>query len=302
MSACSITKHLILLTTLSAFVSCVSVETRNKWIKSVAPSGDGTSSNNIVDDLSENIEYVSAGDNIYRGVAGSLSESWNSCPDDEELLRNASISCYGVKIMRRVMAQLLDTPRNFQLADGVQLVSIENSAPGDSSSSEPTSRSMQKDDNGLLSRFQKFLSSHELRIRIPDLLPSGEEWSRILQQLKSDKEASARKKDKGQGTLLAMGLMMKGMLTAMGLGGLGLLTMKALMVSAMALMLSAIVGIKKLTSKDDDHGGGHVVSVVPVHHSGGDHGHYRKRRSTDGDMDDPAWLAYRAYRQLFSKA
>lgn len=86
------------------------------------------------------------------------------------------------------MAQLLDTPRNFQLADGVQLVSIENSTPGDSSSSEPTSRSMQKDDNGLLSRFQKFLSSHELRIRIPDLLPSGEEWSRILQQLKSDKE------------------------------------------------------------------------------------------------------------------
>jgi hypothetical protein len=112
--------------------------------------------------------------------------------------------------------------------------------------------------------------------------------------------SSARKKDKGgNGGLLALGLMMKGMLTALGLGGLGLLAMKALMVSAMALLLSAVIGIKKLASKDDDHGSGHVVQVVPVH-SGGDHGHYRKKRSsTDGDIDDPAWLAYRGYKHLF---
>lgn len=115
-------------------------------------------------------------------------------------------------------------------------------------------------------------------------------------------ESSARKKDKGgYGGLLAMGLMMKGMLTALGLGGLGLLAMKALMVSAMALLLSAVIGIKKLASKDDDHGSGHVVQVVPVH-SGGDHGHYRKKRSaTDGGIDDPAWLAYQGYRHLYAQ-
>ena len=115
-------------------------------------------------------------------------------------------------------------------------------------------------------------------------------------------ESTGRKKDKGgYGGLLAMGVMMKGMLTALGLGGLGLLALKALMVSAMALLLSAVIGIKKLASKDDDHGSGHVVQVVPVH-SGGDHGHYKKKRSaTDGGIDDPAWLAYQGYRHLFTQ-
>ncbi|CAG2053900.1 unnamed protein product [Timema podura] len=101
---------------------------------------------------------------------------------------------------------------------------------------------------------------------------------------------TGRRKDKGGGggALMAMGLMMKGMMGALGLGGVGLLAMKALMVSGMAFMLAAIVGIKGLTSKDDG-GGTHHVNVVPVHH-GGEHGHYKKKRSID-DMVEP----YRGY-------
>jgi hypothetical protein len=181
MSTCKAIKQLALLVVSCALVSSYTVESQSQWTKSV--SGDG---NNIVDDLSESIENLSGGVNIYRGVAGSLSESWNSCPDDEELSRNSSIACHGVKIVRRVMAQLLDSPRDLQLADGVQLVRISTSASGEASS-EPTFRSLQKD-NSLLSRVQKFLSSHELRIRLPDLLPSSGDWSRILQQLGTDKE------------------------------------------------------------------------------------------------------------------
>nr|CAD7412796.1 unnamed protein product [Timema poppensis] len=92
---------------------------------------------------------------------------------------------------------------------------------------------------------------------------------------------TGRRKDKGGGggALMAMGLMMKAMMGALGLGGVGLLAMKALMVSGMAFMLAAIVGIKGLTSKDDG-GGTHHVNVVPVHH-GGEHGHYKKKRSID---------------------
>jgi hypothetical protein len=163
-------------------VRSYTVEAQNQWTKSV--SGDG---NNIADDLSETIESLSGGVNIYRGVAGSLSESWNSCPDDDELSRNSSITCHGVKIVRRVMAQLLDSPRNLQLADGVQLVQIPSSASS-GTSSETTFRSLHKDNKSLLSRIQKFLSTHELRIRIPDLLPSSEDWSRLLQQFGNDKE------------------------------------------------------------------------------------------------------------------
>jgi hypothetical protein len=175
-------KQLALLVVSCALVSSYTVESQNQWTKSV--SGDG---NNIADDLSETIENLSDSVSIYRGVAGSLSETWNSCPDDEELSRNSSITCHGVKIVRRVMAQLLDSPRNFQLADGVQLVRISTSASGEVSS-EPTFRSLQKDNGNLLSRVQKFLSSHELRIRLPDLLPSSGDWSHILQQVGTDKE------------------------------------------------------------------------------------------------------------------
>jgi hypothetical protein len=182
MSASKVVKQLVLLTVSCALVR--SIESQTQWTKDLP--GDG---NNIADDLSETIENLSSGVNIYRGVAGSLSESWNSCPEDEELSRNSSITCHGVKIVRRVMAQLLDSPRNLQLAEGVQLVRIPSSGSS-RMSSEPTFRSMQKDNRSLLARVQKFLSSHELRIRIPELLPSREDWSRILQQLGGDKEGT----------------------------------------------------------------------------------------------------------------
>lgn len=180
MSAGRIIKQLTLLAIFCAVVKTYKVESHTQW------TGDG---NNLGDDLSETIENLSGGVNIYRGVAGSLSESWNSCPEDEELSRNSSITCHGVKIVRRVMAQLLDSPRNLQLADGVQLVRIPSSGPN-RMSSEPTFRSMHKDNRSLLTRIQKFLSNHELRIRVADLLPSSEEWSRILQQLGQDKEGT----------------------------------------------------------------------------------------------------------------
>lgn len=52
-----------------------------------------------------------------------------------------------------------------------------------------------------------------------------------------------------------MGLMMGKLMAALGIGGVGLLAMKALMVSALALMLSIIIGLKKLVHHDDDGGG-----------------------------------------------
>lgn len=82
------------------------------------------------------------------------------------------------------------------------------------------------------------------------------------------------------------------MMAAMGFGALGLLTMKALMVSAMALMLSLIVAVKKLTSGHDSGGGGHhVVYAQDVGHH-----HYRKKRSLGEEASD---LPYRGYAHLF---
>lgn len=49
-------------------------------------------------------------------------------------------------------------------------------------------------------------------------------------------------------------------MAAMGFGAVGALAMKALGVSMMALMLSALVGLKKLTEGGGD--GGHQVHYV----------------------------------------
>jgi hypothetical protein len=81
------------------------------------------------------------------------------------------------------------------------------------------------------------------------------------------------------------------MMAAMGFGALGLLAMKALMVSAMALMLSLIVAVKKLASGGDDHGGHHVVYAQEVGH------HHRKKRSVE-NVDST--LPYRGYAHLYA--
>ncbi|XP_076265914.1 osiris 5 [Rhynchophorus ferrugineus] len=83
---------------------------------------------------------------------------------------------------------------------------------------------------------------------------------------------------------MMMGLMMGKMMAALGLGGVGLLAMKALMVSALALMLSIVIGLKKLTQHDDD-GGHHVIHASS-------HDHYRKKREAN-DIAYNSWKEYK---------
>lgn len=80
------------------------------------------------------------------------------------------------------------------------------------------------------------------------------------------------------------------MMAAMGFGALGLLAMKALMVSAMALMLSLIIAVKKLAGGHEDHGH-HVVYAQEAHH-------HRKKRSIDDD--EATLLPYRGYANLYA--
>lgn len=79
-----------------------------------------------------------------------------------------------------------------------------------------------------------------------------------------------------------MGLMMAKMMAALGLGGVGLLAMKALMVSALALMLSIVIGLKKLVSSGHDEGGYHVIHASA-------HGHDHRKKREANDMAYHAW-------------
>lgn len=85
---------------------------------------------------------------------------------------------------------------------------------------------------------------------------------------------------------MMMGLMMGKMMAALGMGGIALMAMKALGVALLALMLSAIIGLKKLTEKHDDGGEQHVY--VQAH--GGGHDHRRRR-----EIDEAVPLPYKAW-------
>lgn len=85
---------------------------------------------------------------------------------------------------------------------------------------------------------------------------------------------------------MMMAMMMAGMMKAMALGALGLLAMKALTVSSLAFLLSAIVGLKKLLSKGDE--GHHEVVQVHGHHD------YHHRRAMDLAAHDLAYKGQKA--------
>lgn len=96
------------------------------------------------------------------------------------------------------------------------------------------------------------------------------------------------KDKKGGGALMLMAMMMGKTMAAIGFGTVGLLAMKALMVSALALMLSMVVGLKKLLSSGHDEGGHTVIHATASGHGG--HEYRKKREATD--MAYHAWTEY----------
>ncbi|KPJ20275.1 hypothetical protein RR48_04873 [Papilio machaon] len=208
------------------------------------------------------------------------------------------------------LASLLDG--DFDITDGVKLVSIPVS-----NSIEDEGRSF---DNSPLSRMAKFLQGHELHVKLPNIIEKDKITNLLAESLKVVDEsyknnnatgrgkgdggggmallglmfaktvgaagigATGRGKGDGGGGMALLGLMFAKTVGAAGIGGLGLLTMKALAVSALALMLSAIVGVKKLASSDDhdDH---------QVIYAG--HGHHRKRRDIDTPLPYRGWTQYK---------
>ncbi|XP_070165354.1 uncharacterized protein [Polyergus mexicanus] len=235
------------------------------------------------------------GDKIDAVAAENVKDAWTgfstTCATDDS--KNASVSCHGVRIVRKIVQQLLENTikeRNIELFDGVSLVEI----PG----SLRKARVLKG--FGGLGPFLQFLEGRELRVKLPSLFPPNMETA-LKESLPSDFEGCGRGSGgggiggggkKGGGGMMIMALMMGKMMAAMGFGAVGLLAMKALMVSALALMLSLIIAVKKLASSGEDHGGHHVVYAQEVGH------HHRKKRSIDDH--DSTLLPYRGYANLYA--
>ncbi|XP_045475008.1 uncharacterized protein LOC123680929 [Harmonia axyridis] len=103
-------------------------------------------------------------------------------------------------------------------------------------------------DGFLMRKIVGYLSSHSIRLNLWN--PSTSEGV----------VAQGRGKDKknGMAYILAATAMMKGTLMALSMGGLAALAGKALMTGMISLLLSAIIGLKSLTS----HGGKHTTYEI----------------------------------------
>ncbi|XP_059490965.1 uncharacterized protein LOC132205725 [Neocloeon triangulifer] len=176
-----------------------------------------------------------------------------------------SVGC----VARNVVAQLSNdadeaVPAIRRLWDGVELVKIEGQKLEEPLEGAENARDLS---SSLLNSVRKFASGYEVRLRLHDFVDGA--IKDISEARKGGGFGGGKKKDGGA---MMIAMMMAGMMKAMALGALGLLAMKALTVSSLAFLLSAIVGLKKLLSKGDD--GGH--EVVQVHGHGGHHDYHRR--------------------------
>uniref|UniRef100_A0A1I8P6E1 Uncharacterized protein n=1 Tax=Stomoxys calcitrans TaxID=35570 RepID=A0A1I8P6E1_STOCA len=139
-------------------------------------------------------------------------------------------------------------------------------------------------DDSFLGRFSRYLRTHELNIKFSDLMADESERNNLARdleqsgmQMNHSNVNEARKKDKG-GIMMMAALMMSKMMAVMGLGGLGALAMKALGVSMMALMMTAMVGMKSFANQ-----GGETTHSVQYVTADGHHHHKRRRRRSSGN-------------------
>ncbi|XP_022220829.2 uncharacterized protein LOC111073020 isoform X2 [Drosophila obscura] len=180
----------------------------------------------------------------------STARSAENCDQDP----TATLFCRGERALRNVLRNLNKSDKPLVVVRGLEIVPLPNAiAVEEDSDSE----------QGLLDSLAFYLRNHEVNVKLAYLLED-----------ETKGEVSARKKDKGQGMLLAMALMFGKMMAVLGLGGIGALAMKALGVSMVALMMAGMLGLKTAAQ----HGGesSHSISYV----TGEGHHHKRRRRST----------------------
>jgi hypothetical protein len=183
------------------------------------------------------------------GGAGTV----NSRADFKRSLQRDCSKSYTTTCMKLDLVswvERLSEDDNYQVMPGVSLVREADSARSNTADLvAELARDFPNDaearlDAFLLKKVTNYLNSHTIRVRLFD----------------DDKNVvSARKKDKGgMGGVMAAMLMMKGTMGALAMGGLAALAGKALMTGLMALMLSAIVGLKSLA------GGGHKQTTYEI--------------------------------------
>lgn len=204
-----------------------------------------------------------------RGHSRNAVSSDNDLMDSiySDCLRKDSVSCVKYKLFSFV-DKMIGARDTFALTEGVTVVKV----PGTEQEGAP--RSINADDSIeslILSRVQNFLTSHTIKVELKgaDVVNAVSSTGRALEDVSEnifgdDEQGEGRGKKKKAakilGPLIAMIALKAAALLPLLLGAIALIAGKALLIGKIALVLSAVIGLKKLLSQEK-----HVTYEVVAH-------------------------------------
>ncbi|CAD1474662.1 unnamed protein product [Heterotrigona itama] len=199
-----------------------------------------------------------------------------------DCLKKESINCIKYKVFSYVDKMLADK-EDITLTDGITVVKTSNAEEG-----APRSIESSDLDTLLFDRLGRFLKTHSVKVDLKgtDILGAIESAGRSFEDFTDNAVESRGKKKKAQKILgpLMMALALKAAaLLPLALGAIAAIAGKALLVGKIALVISAIIGLKKLLSSSGKHvtyevvshphhSSSHIVSHDDGGHGGGGYG------------------------------
>lgn len=198
-----------------------------------------------------------------RNAIGSDNDLMDSIYTD--CLRKDSVNCVKYKLVSFV-DKMVGARDTFALSEGVTVVKV----PG----SEGAPRSISGDESVeslIFSRVSNFLNTHTIKVELKgsDIVSAVSSTGRALEDASENffgddetNEGRGKKKKaiKMLGPLLAMMALKAAALLPLLLGAIALIAGKALLIGKIALVLSAVIGLKKLLSQEK-----HVTYEVVAH-------------------------------------
>ncbi|KAL0105062.1 hypothetical protein PUN28_016594 [Cardiocondyla obscurior] len=199
-------------------------------------------------------------------VSGSENDMVSSLYTD--CLKKESISCLKYKVFTYVDKMLADK-EDITLSEGITVVKTAN-AEGEGA---PRSIESSDLDTLLFDRLGRFLRTHSVKVDLKgsDILGAIESAGRSFEDFSDNAVESRGKKKKAQKILgpLMMAMALKAAaLLPLALGAIAMIAGKALLVGKIALVISAIIGLKKLLGSQQKHV---TYEVVSHPHHGSSH-------------------------------
>jgi hypothetical protein len=202
-----------------------------------------------------------------RNAVGSDNELMDSIYTD--CLRKDSVNCVKYKLVSFV-DKMVGARDTFALTEGVTVVKV----PGAEQEGAPRAISGDESVESLImSRVQNFLQSHTIKVELKgtDIVSAVSSTGRALEDVSEsiygdDSEGKSEARDKKKKAAKMLGPLMMALalkaaaLLPLVLGAIALIAGKALLIGKIALVLSAIIGLKKLLSQEK-----HVTYEVVAH-------------------------------------